>query len=514
MKAIMREMGNRKTENGFVSILTVLMFMILTTIVTVSFVTLTLGEQRQTLNDDLAKGAYDAAQAGIEDAKRAIRHCRNTGCETALYNQSCPGFFETNQMKTDLGLTTVSPTTNAIRVGEPSANQRYTCVTVSNVINKFWGELDPNSAASQTVFLPLKGETPFNSVKISWSMRSGTAALPSAAQVQTTNPSLPNWNANWPAAMRTMVLSHPSGNVSESSVTSRSTFFVPASGGVNNYGHGSTNARIVTRCNTANQGGAENVDGDYLCQMTITGVGITGQDWYLQLAPYYQAAAFKVELFNNSTRVNMVDAGYLVDSTGAVSDVYRRVQVMLGPDDVVSPSSSIQSGEKLCKNFRVTGFFNTVLSLGENCDPTVSVTPPVGGGGGGGGGSAQALLGGYCSINVCNPGDDDDGPGGGGGNGNGNGNGNAPPTNYTQRIFNASNNPSSEVAGCRWAISDGTVINNQYCNFNDSFLHTFPTTPYPPRVRYDVTLTVTLRSGEQATYTGAFYEPNYTSAGN
>ena len=514
----MRGRGNIQTENGFVSILTVLMFMILTTIVTVSFVTLTLGEQRQTLNDDLAKGAYDAAQAGIEDAKRAIRHCNNTGCDTdsQLYEPDCPGFTTDNQMKTDLGLTTM-PSSTDIRVGEPSANQRYTCVTVSNVINKFWGELDPNSAASQTVFLPLKSASPFDRVKISWSSKTGATTVPSPGDVQR-NPDLPTWESEWPGAMRTMILHHPATDIREGSVLTNSDFFIPATTGDTDHPFDDANARVLTQCDANRDGGADNVDGEYTCSMTITGIGNTADLWYLQLAPYYRASAFKVELFNGNgtNRVNMLDAGYLVDSTGAVADVYRRVQVMLGPDDGGSPSSSIQSGEKLCKNFKVTGFYNTVLPLGDSsmCDPSVSVvTPPPGGGGDDDDdGGAEALFGTYCEVFVCD--DDDDGNGGNGGNGGTP----AIPTNYTQRIFNVSKNDPAQVASCSWVITDrGTTIatiNNQYCNDGNSFLYTFPTTPYPPRKEYVVRLTITLKSGASDFFTGSYFQPNYSNAGN
>lgn len=488
----MRGIIGTQKEAGFVSLLTVVMFMILTTIVTVSFVTLTLGEQRQTLNDDLAKGAYEASQAGIEDAKRAIRYCKNNGCEAALYNQSCPGFFLSGAVTSGLG---ISPVNGTVRVGDASANQRYTCVTVSNQISKYWGELDPNSASAQTLFLPLKSDQSFNRVKISWSQKTGTSTVPNS--LTSSNPTRPNWQSGWPAMMRAMIMDHPTGNITETNITSRSSFFVPHGSGTNSTSQASMGSRIMTRCNASAMGGAGNIDADYVCSMTIDGVGGAARDWYLQLAPYYQAAAFKVELFNGSNPVKMSDVGYLVDSTGAVADVYRRVQVLLGPDDVVSPSSAIQSGEKLCKNIAVTGLYGSPLSLNENCSPSAVAPPPVVPPPGPGG--VVAELGGWCSLNTC---DSDDG-----GSGNDGTPDTGPPTDYTQRIYNVSENSSGEVAGCTWVISDGTRIDDKYCNYGDSFVHTFPTTPYPPKVKYTVTLTVRSTAGTQAVYTGTFNLP-------
>src|SRR6476661_5069543 len=87
-------------QRGFVSIFTVLMFAILMSVVLVGFVRLMIDEQQQTLQDDLSKSAYNSAQAGIEDAKRAMMWCYRLPasdglkipCESALHEKKCPGF--------------------------------------------------------------------------------------------------------------------------------------------------------------------------------------------------------------------------------------------------------------------------------------------------------------------------------------------------------------------------------------------------------------------------------------
>lgn len=361
-------------QAGFVSILTVLMFMILTSIVTVSFARIMIQEQQQTLNDDLAKGAYDAAQAGIEDAKRAIRYCQTAGCDNAgaLYQQSCPGFFGSSQITSALGISRVN---NAVQVGDASAGQKYTCTTVSNEVVKYWGELDPAAAAAQATFLPLRAAA-FDRVKISWTLKSesGNVSVPSAGQVQTTNPAYTNsggnsWNSSWPAVMRAMLVSHPRGSYSGSGVTSKSSFFVPATSGSNFESYNSMLGRNLVRCNASATGSAEN-DNDYVCHTTISGLSPSSREWYLQLAPQYQPTNFKVELYNGGSRVPMRDVGYIIDSTGTVADVYRRVQVMVGPDDVISPSAAIQTGKQLCKNFWVTGFHSSPgVLFSEDCTP-------------------------------------------------------------------------------------------------------------------------------------------------
>lgn len=356
------------SQAGFVSILTVLLFMVLTSIVTVSFIRVVTMEQRQSLNNDMSKGAYDAAQSGVQDAKRAIRYCLQTGCDTPtqLYNQSCPGFFGDAGIRTALGL---QQTDEAVRVGDPSANERYTCVTVSNEAKELVGELDPQSPSRQTMFIPLDSNSTFNRVKVSWAMKKETRPLtvPSFTAVDDYNPRTIGangtaWDPTWPAALRTMFVYHPDGFTLDS-VQSRSSYWFPATNSAdgNPQSQNSLLPKRLVQCNPSVS------SGDYACSLTVTGLSNSG-NWYLQLAPEYAPTDYKVELFSGSSRVPMSNFGFVVDATGAVGDVYRRVQVTLGPGDVVSPSAAIQTGGQLCKNFSVSGSFGSDMPHREDCD--------------------------------------------------------------------------------------------------------------------------------------------------
>lgn len=352
------------------------MFMVLTSILTVSFIRIVNLEQQQTLNDDLSKGAYDAAQAGVEDAKRAIKYCQGSAnCDdtSGAYRAQCPGFFDSGAITTALDLNKQDDT---IIVGDPNVNQRYTCVTISNETLKVWGELDPASAKSQSVFIPLKSSAGFDRVKISWSLKAAEGAppttVPSAWDVSSNNPRYTgsagtSWQSTWPAMMRAMLVRHPSGSFSASQVQSTSKFIFPVSDG--SYGSDVPLAgasRDLVYCNPGNTGAAGN-DSPYVCEAFITGIG-GGQDWYLQLAPQYQPTNYKVELYSGGTRRMMQDAGFVIDSTGAAGDVYRRVQVIVGPDDIISPNAAIQSGKTLCKNFWVTGYHSAQgVLFGDDC---------------------------------------------------------------------------------------------------------------------------------------------------
>ena len=358
-------------EKGIVSILSVIFFIILMSIVAVSFLRIVTNEQEQVIQDDLSKGALAAARSGVEDAKRALLLCRTkTGparadCYNALQNDACPGIFATAVMRSDLALQT-NPD-GSIKVGDPGPdnnnNERYTCVTLSQNTPDYTGIMSEGLGD----FIPLRGTGAFNQVRISWhqtALDGDTVAVPTSGSTivtSNTNPRRTEWSASgtrYVAIPRIQLMRFdPAQTLSAQGDNAVGAFLVPNNGGsqtvnVTNIAPGGMPKRPAVNCNGAESG--------YRCTAvldlrSLDPAQLATSQYFLFIKSFYATARYKVELLNDGTPTMFMDVQPEVDSTGAAANVYKRILSRIQYQaDTFFTSNSIESGMSVCKEFSVT----------------------------------------------------------------------------------------------------------------------------------------------------------------
>lgn len=381
----------QRREDGFVSLFTVIFFMLLISVITIGFLRIMTIEQRQALDNDLTASALASAESGIEDAKRAILKYTSlpegdplkNDLRNALNSSACDALFSNATIRTALNIRNDGSIT-----GQPELNQFYTCLSVN--LNS--PDYISNSTAGKSEFIPLRTENneQFDQIRVSWHLVSTTIGTegdgmpqryaPGITLPQVTGSSTINsWTAQgYPAYLRVGVYGFPNGNFNRDNINdrSRSVFLAPnsaanaAAAGQNdpiplstvdplphNFDTAKTGIRGV-RC----QGTPPAVPlGTYACTATIElpnepGLRGNNNNYYLRLTPQYGATHFRVELRNSSTNsvVNFSEVQPIIDSTGRASDVFRRIQARVRLDSVADlPEYTVETADTICKNMQV-----------------------------------------------------------------------------------------------------------------------------------------------------------------
>jgi Tfp pilus assembly protein PilX len=387
-------------QSGAVSLFVVIFFMLLVTVVTVSFVRLMIHDQQQASNDDLSKSAYDSAQAGVEDAKRAIlkyqQNCSNdpNNCDAygaALSTGQCNGALDTFLGTGSTGEVPVQQTQSG---NDATLQQAYTCVT----INLDTGDYQTSGAANQSVIVPLYSSRPFDRIHIEWFSKDDVSPATKNLSLSGVNASgqpLFNqglWPANRPPLVRAQLMQFAgSFNMSNFDVVSgsqsdASTMFL----------YPTSQPNIGDRVYTAYDQRKTTPTGDPMPKDSLTtptavscepnlntnifacsavlevpqAIGAANNDRtaFLRLTPLYNATHFKVTLWDgpvilnpkpNDPLINAVGFKAVqpeVDSTGRANNVFRRVvsRINLFDTNFPYPDAAIDVTGDFCKDFSVT----------------------------------------------------------------------------------------------------------------------------------------------------------------
>ena len=392
-------------ERGAVSLFVVIFAMLLLTVVTVSFLRIVMTDLRQASDVDLSQSAFDSAQAGVEDAKRALlRYQAYCSTTTDADCSSLANQLSVDTCNTALRIGGVVPgTTGEVPVQSTSSSsasasfeQAYTCVTmrlntedvvgsVGSGVSKFISlkAADPSSGAS----------TDFNEVTLSWFSQQNLSSPTQPVSLQTRSAPSPllrqtDWPASRPPILRVQLMQTGSSftlsdfdSVNASSQSNANTLFLyPTSNGATSAGFvgrdirssgpgdspdaaSPTDTPLPIRCEpTVASGG-------YACSVRLSlpePVGGGSRQGYLRITPFYGATNFQVKLSNSGTPLNFKAVQPSIDSTGRANDIFRRVEtrVDLNADGSSLPDAAVDVSTEFCKDFAVSdnSFINGTCS--------------------------------------------------------------------------------------------------------------------------------------------------------
>ena len=373
-----------RPEQGFVSLFTVIFFMLLITIITVGFLRIMQAEQQQSIDNDLNASAQAAAQSGVEDAKRAILLYNSpstagplkAALRTALNSSSCNALFSDATISSALKLDNSGSINN-----QAGLNEYYTCLSVDLDTPDYVGQ----STAGKSQFIPLVPQTgnPYEQILISWHLASPSPGSDGDGEPTRYAPGIllppvtggvASWSSQgYPAYLRVELYGYPNGNFGRSNVDqlSHSVFLVP------NYASNAAALGSATPINLgtvdprgANQAKTDLVGikctgappsiptGTYACTARLqlpNGFPSASNNYFLRVTPEYGPTHFQIQMMHNTS--NVVDfSGVepLIDSTGRASDVFRRVQVRVQPSNTANlPEYAAETADSICKNMQV-----------------------------------------------------------------------------------------------------------------------------------------------------------------
>lgn len=389
-----------KRQSGAVSLFVVIIAMLLISVVTIGFLRLMISNQIQATNNDLSQSAFDSAQAGVEDAKRALLRYQekclqgtDATCGADLANFSkCnaanasvveSGAIGQGRDDTSVGEIKIQQTASA--TNDDILNQAYTCVTAQLNTDDYVGTLSPNSSQ----LIPLIATAAYNKIAIEWFSLTDVSA-------GVTGLSIPNtpgaqrlseeWPTNRPSVLRAQFMQVGSSftlNSFDTTTTSgqsnvNTVFLYPHANGI--VSNAVTPIELITRDVRSNDTTQEHprptpentplpisckatlASGGYACSATIqlpepvSGTS-ANRIAYLRLTAFYNGTHFRVTIPDTDSRfIQFNGVQPIVDSTGRANDLFRRVQSRIDMYDTSFPypDAAVDVSGNFCKDFGVT----------------------------------------------------------------------------------------------------------------------------------------------------------------
>ena len=425
----MRSTINLNKQRGSVSLFVVIFAALLITIISVSFVRIMIKDQQQATATDLSQSAYDSAQAGVEDSKRALLRYQNI-CSTGTDAECTAAKAIINSLKCNDAVKTLNDVVTSgsgseVKVqtakestsGGNSLDQAYTCTKILLDTPDYLGTLSANE--SRVIPLEAVAGKSFDKVQIQWFNSNDLNSADNtkiglslnALGLSSSWTPTPNSaaNINKPPILRTQLIQsdYTGSGFTLSSFddltnsarkgNSNTLFFYPnGSSGVANTT--AINSKNVAQLDTRQNPSINVVPNLITCSGNISAGGYsctvqlvtpkegdaTKVSSLLRVTPIYGKSNFRITLLKGTTPVNFNGVQPQIDSTGRANSLYRRLQtrVELADTNFPFPEAAVDITGSFCKNFWVTdnvadfadstkggNNFDAVTNKINNCTP-------------------------------------------------------------------------------------------------------------------------------------------------
>lgn len=380
-----------QTKKGAASIYVVVFATILFGVITLSFVSVILSEAGQSSDDDLSRSAYDAALAGVEDAKQAIieydKRCKAGssdpycgsvgGAGGTIKADGCMDMAKFVYSNTNLeGEVLISEGTGT--EGE-SLDQAYTCVTMSSEADDFKATLD---SSTPTMIVPIGknstgGIAEIETIEFNWFSPVNLKNGKKHDNLNNNGKFNQSSSSPVPSALTLTLIVAPSSvdlsSFENSDYIGQSVMvLLPSDSGTKNEidSNDIRNAALASQ-QDPNQPFKINCDEkntDYACKVTLQvkdyfAANTGAANAFLIVSNTYNDGLdndFSVALKNGGKTVKFNGAQVTVDSTGRANQLVRRVEARIDPADLgfPVPEYALQFGgegdDALSKAFYIT----------------------------------------------------------------------------------------------------------------------------------------------------------------
>lgn len=397
----------QKVRSGAVALFVVIFASLLCVVVTVGFTILMLADQNRASQAELSQSARDAAQAGVEDAKRLLAQYYSCQQQGAGHNAQCGRIIAAVQsggcasLAQALGVSGAQTELPIKKVDADTAlDQAYTCVKITPNVSAYRGRLQPDSALR---LVPLEAASEASTVRVSWVKYDDKIKRPISPShnARGTNPALfysphntlklppkNQWNS-YGTVLRVGAIQYAANEPIKPQTIdedSRSVFLYPITSGPASSpsGHislkqteeetspdmhkpiGTDNASLET--SEADQGnapqavrcsGAGTGPSQFRCQVDITLPRPIDSHTktYLSLAAFYNATDIQLELLHNGQPVALRNVQAEIDVTARAGTMYRRVVARVEDASHAQapyPRAALSSPGSICKAYIIT----------------------------------------------------------------------------------------------------------------------------------------------------------------